>query len=51
MIKLKMSAANSSSQSQYWDGWRRTRTKPMSRVKSGCRPIWNRTRSFRIVYT
>jgi len=27
MIKLKMTAANSSSQPQYWDGWRRTRTK------------------------
>jgi len=26
-IKLKMTAANSSSQPQYWDGWRRTRTK------------------------
>ena len=27
MIKLKMTAANNSSQPQYWDGWRRTRTK------------------------
>jgi hypothetical protein len=33
MIKLKMTAANSSSQPQYWDGWRRTRTKWPNEVR------------------